>query len=63
MTKATFKDKQEIHKCASCQKPDTETILMEISLPKYIKRDIYCPDCISVLIDDSKKSGKGKPAQ
>jgi hypothetical protein len=56
--KARGKDIEEIRKCASCQKPDTEITLLEISLPKYIERNTYCPDCIAVLIDDSKKKGK-----
>ncbi len=56
--KAKGKDIEEIRMCASCQKSDAEITLLEISLPKYIERNIYCPDCIAVLIDDSKKKGK-----
>jgi hypothetical protein len=57
MTKAKAKDIAEV-RCFSCQKPDSEVTLLEISLPKYIERNTYCPDCIAVLIDDSKKKGK-----
>lgn len=51
-------EEKEIKRCASCHKTGDQVALLEISLPNYIPRDTYCGSCISVLVDDSKKSGK-----
>jgi hypothetical protein len=56
MIKAKAKDKEEIKKCVSCQKHDTEVILFDIYLPKYIERNLFCHDCMAVILDSSKKT-------
>lgn len=50
----------EVRKCYSCDKPDNETILLTIILPPVImeKQDL-CPPCLAIVIDNSKKKGKG----
>jgi hypothetical protein len=50
---------EEIRRCASCDKPDTEAILLAIILPPTIMdRQELCPDGLRIAIDDSKKKGK-----
>jgi hypothetical protein len=49
----------ELRKCYSCDKPDTETVLLTIILPPVImERQDLCPPCLAIAIDDSKKRGK-----
>jgi hypothetical protein len=49
----------ELRRCASCDKPDTEAILLAIILPPTImERQELCPDCLKTAIDDSKEKGK-----
>jgi hypothetical protein len=46
--------------CATCGKPESETILLTIILPPTImERQEVCPPCLKQAIDDSKKMGKG----
>jgi hypothetical protein len=49
----------DVRKCSSCDKPDTEAILLDIILPPTImERQELCPECLKQAIDDSKKLGK-----
>jgi hypothetical protein len=49
----------EGRQCATCGKPDGETLLLEIILPPTImERQELCPPCLRIAIDDSKKKGK-----
>lgn len=51
---------EEQRKCSSCDKLDSETLLLEIILPPTImERQELCPPCLKIAIDDSKKKGKG----
>ncbi len=51
---------EEQRKCFSCDKPDSETFLLEIILPPTImERQELCPPCLKIAIDDSKKKVKG----
>jgi len=51
---------EEQRKCSSCDKPDSETVLLTIILPPVImERQEFCPPCLRIAIDDSKKKGKG----
>jgi hypothetical protein len=50
---------KEQRQCATCGKPDSETLLLEIILPPTImERQELCPPCLKQAIDDSKKKGK-----
>lgn len=52
----------EERKCYSCDKPDSETVLLTIILPPVImERQDLCPPCMAIAIDDSKKRGKTTP--
>jgi hypothetical protein len=49
----------ESRKCYSCNRPDSETVLLTIILPPIImERQDLCPPCLAVAIDDSRKIGK-----
>jgi hypothetical protein len=51
---------KEQRKCFSCDKPESETLLLEIILPPTImERQELCPPCLKIAIDDSKKNGRG----
>jgi hypothetical protein len=59
-TEAEVKERR----CYSCDKPDSETVLLTIILPPAImERHDLCPPCLVVAIDDSKKKEKGKATQ
>jgi hypothetical protein len=46
-------------RCYSCDKSDSEAVLLTIILPPVImERQELCPPCLKVAIDDSKKKGK-----
>jgi hypothetical protein len=50
---------KEQRKCFSCDKPDSETLLLEIILPPTImERQELCPRCLKITIDNSKERGK-----
>jgi hypothetical protein len=52
---------EEIRRCATCDKPDSETILFTIILPPTImERQDLCPACVKLAIDDSIKLGKAE---
>jgi hypothetical protein len=54
----------ESRKCYSCNKPDSETVLLTIILPPTImERQDLCPPCLAVAIDDSRKIGEGIATQ
>jgi hypothetical protein len=55
----TEEEAKEQRKCSSCDKPDSETVLLTIILPPVImeKQDL-CPPCLRIAIDDSTKKGK-----
>jgi hypothetical protein len=56
-----IKVKAEERRCSSCDKPDSETVLLTIILPPVImERQDLCPPCLAIAIDDSKKKGKGR---
>jgi hypothetical protein len=46
-------------RCSSCDKPNSETVLLTIILPPVInERQDLCPPCLRIAIDDSAKKGK-----
>ena len=50
---------KEQRRCSSCDKPNSETVLLTIILPPVItERQDLCPPCLRVAMDDSKKKGK-----
>jgi hypothetical protein len=50
---------EEQRRCSSCDKPDSETVLLTIILPPIIKeRQDLCPPCLKIAIDDSTEKGK-----
>ncbi len=54
----------EERQCHSCGKPASETVLLTIILPLVImERQDFCPPCLAVAIDDSKKKEKGEATQ
>jgi hypothetical protein len=54
-TEAEVKERR----CYSCDKPDSETVLLTIILPPTItERQELCPPCLRIAIDDSAKKGK-----
>jgi hypothetical protein len=55
----TNHEEENGRQCATCGKPDSETLLLEIILPPTImERQELCPPCLKAAIDDSKKLGK-----
>jgi hypothetical protein len=47
---------EEQRRCYSCDKPDSETVLLTIVLPPTItERQDLCPPCSRIAIDDSAK--------
>jgi hypothetical protein len=45
---------EEQRRCSSCDKPDSETVLLTIILPPVInERQGLCPPCLKIEIDDS----------
>ena len=50
---------EEQRRCSSCDKPDSETVLLTIILPPVInERKDLCPPCLRNAIDNSAKKGK-----
>jgi hypothetical protein len=50
---------KEQRRCSSCDKSDSETVLLSIILPPIInERQDLCPPCLKIAIDDSTKKGK-----
>lgn len=49
---------EDTRRCYQCDKPDTEAIILTISLPPTIIKQDLCPDCLKQAIDNSKKLGK-----
>jgi hypothetical protein len=50
---------EEQRRCSSCDKPDSETVLLTIILPPVImERQDLCPPCLRIAIDDSTKKGR-----
>ena len=50
---------EEQRRCSSCDKPDSETVLLTIILPPTnTERQELCPSCLRIVIDDSAKKGK-----
>jgi hypothetical protein len=50
---------KEQRRCSSCDKPDSETVLLTIILPPVImERQDLCPPCLRIAIDDSTKKGR-----
>jgi hypothetical protein len=55
----TEEEAKEQRRCSSCDKLDSETILLTIILPPVImERQDLCPPCLRIAIDDSTKKGK-----
>jgi hypothetical protein len=51
--------KVEERRCSSCDKADSETVLLTIILPPTItEKQELCPSCLRIVIDDSAKKGK-----
>jgi hypothetical protein len=49
----------ESRRCYSCDKTDSETVLLTIILPPVImERQDLCPPCLAIAIDDSRKRSK-----
>jgi hypothetical protein len=64
MTKAKAKDIEEIRRCAVCDKPGNETVLLTIILPPTImERQDMCPPCLKIAIDQSRNKEKGKASE
>jgi hypothetical protein len=55
----TEEETKEQRRCSSCDKPNSETVLLTIILPPVInERQDLCPPCLRIAIDDSAKKGK-----
>jgi hypothetical protein len=55
----TEEEAKEQRRCSSCDKPDSETVLLTIILPPVImERQDLCPPCLRIAIDDSTKKGR-----
>jgi hypothetical protein len=55
----TEEEAKEQQRCSSCDKPNSETVLLTIILPPVInERQDLCPPCLRIATDDSAKKGK-----